>query len=246
MPSSAGNRCAKCGFWNEEPADYCVSCGERLQMRCPHCHALVSNQSFCGQCGGRLAATPIGSSRIQTPPHLADRVRSARGGERKLSTVLFADIAGSTALIGNRDAEEARGILKPAVDILVKIVHRYEGMTNDRGDGILASFCAPIALEDHAVRACYAALDMQKDMRVHAAEVRREFGMLLEIRIGINSGSVVVTVNHQEENFIDFRVDGIATHIASRLEALAAPGTILLTRDTLALAEGFVRVNALG
>jgi len=215
-------------------------------MRCPHCHALVSNQSFCGQCGGRLAATPIGSSRIQTPQHLADRVRIARGGERKLSTVLFADIAGSTALIGNRDAEEARGILKPAVDILVKIVHRYEGMTNDRGDGILASFGAPIALEDHAVRACYAALDMQEDMRVHAAEVRREFGMLLEIRIGMNSGFVVVTVNHQEENFIDFRVDGIATHIASRLEALAAPGTILLTRDTLALAEGFVRVNALG
>jgi class 3 adenylate cyclase/tetratricopeptide (TPR) repeat protein len=215
-------------------------------MRCPHCDAPVSNQSYCGQCGQRLAATPIGSSRIQTPQHLADRVRSARGGERKISTILFADIAGSTALIGNRDAEDARGILKPTVDLLVKIVHRYEGITNDRGDGILASFGAPIALEDHAARACYAALDMQEAMRVHAAEVRREFGMLLEIRIGINSGPVIVTVNYQEQGFIDFRVDGIATHIANRVESLAAPGTILLTRDTLTLAEGFVRVNAVG
>ena len=245
MPSSAGNQCVKCGFQNEEPVDYCVSCGENLRARCLHCHAPVrSNQSYCGKCGQPLGAALGGSSRIQTPQHLAERIRSAEG-ERKIATVLFADIAGSTALIGNLDAEEASRILKPTVDIMVNIVHRYEGITREQGDGIMASFGAPVALEDHAVRACYAALDMQEAMRLLAAEVRREFGMLFEVRIGINSGPVVVTVNRQED-FVDFRVDGIAIHIAKRVESLASPGTILLTRDTLALAEGFVRVGALG
>jgi len=247
MPIIAGNQCIKCGFQNEEPADYCVSCGENLHAHCPHCHAAVrSDQSYCGKCGQLLGATLGGSSRIQTPQHLAERIRNAQEGERKIATVLFADIAGSTALIGNRDVEEARQILKPTVDIMGNIVHRYEGVTREQGDGIMASFGAPVALEDHAVRACYAALDMQEAMRTLAAEVRREFGMLFEVRIGINSGPVVVTVNHQEEVLVDFRVDGVAVHIAKRVESLALPGTILLTRDTLALAEGFVRVGALG
>ncbi len=129
---------------------------------------------------------------------------------------------------------------------MADIVHHYEGITREEGDGIMASFGAPIALEDHAVRACYAALDMQEALRIRAAEVRREFGMLFEVRIGINSGPVVVTVNRQVDDFIDLRLDGIPTHIAKRVESLAAPGTILLTRDTLALAKGFVRVKAIG
>ena len=175
-----------------------------------------------------------------------ERVRGTQDGERKIATVLFADIASSTALIGEHDAEDARRILKPTVDAMVDIVHLYEGITREQGDGIMASFGAPIALEDHAVRACYAALDMHEASRVHAAEVRREFGMLFEVRIGINSGPVVVTVKHQGEDFIDFRVDGMPTHIANRVESLAAPGTILLTRDTLNLAEGFFRVKTVG
>ena len=175
-----------------------------------------------------------------------ERVRGSQDGERKIITVLFADIASSTTLIDDRDAEDARRILKPTVDAMIDIVHHYEGITDEEGDGIMASFGAPIALEDHAVRACYAALDMQEASRTRAAEVRREFGMFFEVRIGINSGPVVVTVKHQGAHFIDLRFDGVPTHIAKRVESLAAPGTILLTRDTLALAKGFVRVKTIG
>jgi|RhiMethySRZTD1v2_1073278.scaffolds.fasta_scaffold33379_3 class 3 adenylate cyclase/tetratricopeptide (TPR) repeat protein len=190
--------------------------------------------------------TSDGSSKIRTPQRLIEQVRGSQEGERKIVTVLFADIASSTALIDDRDAEDARRILQPTVDAMIDIVHHYGGMTREEGDGIMASFGAPIALEDHAVRACYAALDMQEASRIGAAEVRREFGMLFEVRIGINSGPVVVTVKHQGEDFIDLRLDGVPTHIAKRVESLAAPGTILLTRDTLALAEGFVRVKTIG
>jgi class 3 adenylate cyclase/tetratricopeptide (TPR) repeat protein len=250
MPDSAVNQCTKCGFQNGSRAGFCVSCGESLSERCPQCRApVVLQQKFCGECGRMLAGASTDSSRVQTPRHLAERVQSAfppGEAERKIATVLFADIASSTALIGDRDAEDAWRILKPTVDIMVKIVHRYEGITRVEGDGIMASFGAPLALEDHAVRACYAALDMQEAMRSHAAKVRREFGMLFQVRIGINSGPVVVTVNHQEGDFIDFRVDGIPTHVTKRLESLATPGTILLTRDTLALAQGFVQVSSIG
>src|SRR5262245_1078528 len=190
--------------------------------------------------------TSDGSSKIRTPQRLIEQVRGSQEGERKIVTVLFADIASSTALIDDRDAEDARRILQPTVDAMIDIVHHYGGITREEGDGIMASFGAPIALEDHAVRACYAALDMQEASRIRAAEVRREFGMLFEVRIGINSGPVVVTVKHQGEDFIDLRLDGVPTHIAKRVESLAAPGTILLTRDTLALAEGFVRVKTIG
>jgi class 3 adenylate cyclase/tetratricopeptide (TPR) repeat protein len=190
--------------------------------------------------------TSDGSSQIKTPQHLMERVRGSQDGERKVVTVLFADIASSTALIDDRDAEDARRILNPTVDAMIDIVHHYGGITREEGDGIMASFGAPIALEDHAVRACYAALDMQEASGIRAAEVRSEFGMLFEVRIGINSGPVVVTVKHRGEDFIDLRLDGVPTHIAKRVESLAAPGTILLTRDTLALAEGFVRVKAIG
>ena len=193
-----------------------------------------------------LRTTSDGSSQIQTPQHLMERVRGSQDGERKTITVLFADIASSTALIDDRDAEDARRILKPTVDAMIDIVHHYEGITDEEGDGIMASFGAPIALEDHAVRACYAALDMQEASRIRAAEVRREFGIFFEVRIGINSGPVVVTVKHQGADFIDLRFDGVPTHIAKRVESLAAPGTILLTRDTLALAKGFVRVKTIG
>jgi class 3 adenylate cyclase/tetratricopeptide (TPR) repeat protein len=163
-----------------------------------------------------------------------------------MATVLFADVASSTALIGDRDAEEARRILKPIVDIMVDIVHRYEGITRAEGDGLMASFGVPIALEDHALRACYAALDIQEAMRSHAVAVREEVGTLIQARVGINSGPVAVTVNYQDGSFIDFRADGMPTHVAKRLESVTTPGSIFLTHDTLVLAEGFIAVTALG
>jgi len=149
-----------------------------------------------------MSTTADAASQIRPPQHLRERVRGSEDGERKIVTVLFADIASSTALIDDRDAEDALRILKPTVDAMNDIVHHYEGICREQGDGIMATFGAPIAVEDHAVRACYAALDMQDAARIRATEVRREFGMLFEVRIGINSGPVVVTVKQQGEEFL--------------------------------------------
>ena len=191
----------------------------------------------------RRAGRPV---QAQTPEHLASRIAPA-DAERKIATVLFADIANSTEIIRDFDAEEARRLLAPTVELMADAVHRYQGIViRDRGDGIMASFGAPLALEDHAVMACYAALDMQQAIRVRANEVARDIGLPLEVRVGINSGPVVVTVRHEAGKPREIRVDGVPTHIAARLEPLARPGSILLSRDTVALVEGFVRVSAMG
>jgi class 3 adenylate cyclase/tetratricopeptide (TPR) repeat protein len=238
-----------CGFQNDEQARFCESCGVSLRERCSACGATVrAQQKFCRACGHPLAVIQAGLARVRTPKHLAERIRSAglsAEGERKIATALFADIANSTALISDLDAEEAHRILDPAIDRMIDAVHRYEGtITHTAGDGIMAIFGAPIAHEDHALRACYAALDIQEAMRTLAADVRRDFGLLLQVRVGMNSGPVVVQVKYQEGDIsVDYRAAGVSTHVAARLESLAAPGTILLTRDTLALAEGFVRVG---
>jgi class 3 adenylate cyclase/tetratricopeptide (TPR) repeat protein len=239
----------ECGFQNDDRARFCESCGVSLRERCTACGATVrAQQKFCRACGRPLAVIQAGLSRVRTPEHLAERIRSAGSsaeGERKIATALFADVANSTALISDLDAEEAHRILEPTIDRMINAVHRYEGtITHTAGDGIMAIFGAPIAHEDHAVRACYAALDIQEAMRKLAAEVRRDFGLLLQVRVGINSGPVVVKVKYQEGDIsVDYRAVGVSTHVAARLESLAAPGTILLTRDTLTLAEGHVRVG---
>ncbi|MGH2360908.1 MAG: adenylate/guanylate cyclase domain-containing protein, partial [bacterium] len=247
MPDSATNACRQCGFSNDDQAHFCENCGANLREGCPNCGAAVgARQNFCRACGEPLGAVRARLSKPQTPEHLASRISPAEA-ERKIATVLFADIANSTEIIRDLDAEEARHLLVPTVKLMADAVHHYQGIViRDRGDGIMASFGAPVALEDHAVMACYAALDMQQAIRVRANEVARDIGLPLEVRVGINSGPVVVTVRYEEGKAREVRVDGVPTHIAARLEPLARPGTILLSRDTLALAEGFVRVHAMG
>lgn len=252
MSELAASVCVQCGCQNDDGARFCESCGISLRERCPNCRAAVrAGQKFCRDCGQPLGAIQAGLSKVRTPPHLAERILSAPPSleaERKTATVLFADVAGSTALIRDLDAEEANRILEPTLDSMISAVHRYEGtISHTAGDGIMAIFGAPIAHEDHAVRACYAALDIQEAMRTVAGEMRRDFGVLLQVRVGINSGPIVVKVKYHEGDIsVDYRAVGVTTHVAARLESLAAPGTILLSRDTLALTEGFVRVNALG
>ena len=245
--SSAAGQCTECGFQNEEGARFCEQCGTNLHERCAKCHAPVrAGQNFCRTCGQPLGAVQSASSNLQTPEHLAKRIVPVEA-ERKIATVLFADIANSTEIIRDLDAEEARQLLIPAVQIMADAVHRYEGIVvRERGDGIMASFGAPVALEDHAARACYAALDMQKAIAIRASKVERDLGLPLKIRVGINSGAVVVTVKSEGGALREIRVDGVPTHIASRLEPLAAPGATLISKDTRDLAEGFVRVRALG
>jgi class 3 adenylate cyclase/tetratricopeptide (TPR) repeat protein len=184
-----------------------------------------------------------------TPPHLAEQIltsRSALEGERKQVTVLFADLKGSMELLADRDPEEARQLLNPVLEHMMAAVHRYEGTVNQvMGDGIMALFGAPLAHEDHAVRACYAALAMQAAVKQYAAEVQRRHGVPVQMRVGVNTGEVVVRAIGSDLH-MDYTAVGQTTHLAARMEQMAMPGSILLTQATLSLAEGYVQVTPLG
>ena len=184
-----------------------------------------------------------------TPPHLAEKILAARPaleGERKQVTVFFADLKDSTRLIEGLDPEAAQQLLDPALHLMMDAVHRFEGTVNQvLGDGMMALFGAPIAHEDHALRACYAALAVQHAIRTYAEAVRRTHGMLLQLRVGLNAGEVVVRAIGNDLH-TDYSAVGQHTHLAARMEQLAAPGSILLTAAVLRLVEGLVRVNALG
>jgi class 3 adenylate cyclase/tetratricopeptide (TPR) repeat protein len=199
------------------------------------------------------AASPVSAQTrtplTYTPSHLAEKIlitRAALEGERKQVTVLFADTKGSTELIQGLDPEDARRLLDPAIHHMMDAVHRFEGTVNQvLGDGIMALFGAPLAHEDHALRACYAALAMQAAMRDYTEAMRRTHGLEVRIRVGLNSGEVVVRTIGNDLH-MDYSAVGQSTHVAARMEQLAAPGSILLTAGTLRLVEGLVRVNALG
>jgi class 3 adenylate cyclase/tetratricopeptide (TPR) repeat protein len=194
---------------------------------------------------GELARLP----RSYTPSYLAEKIltsKTALEGERKQVTVLFADLKGSMELLADRDPEEARQLLDPVLTLMMQAVHRYEGTVNQvMGDGIMALFGAPLAHEDHAVRACYAALAMQEAIRRYSDEVRRWHGLEVQIRVGLNSGEVVVRAIGNDLH-MDYSAIGQVTHLAARMEQLAPPGTIRLTAETLRLAEGLVQVKPLG
>ena len=184
-----------------------------------------------------------------TPPYLAEKIltsRSALEGERKQVTVLFADLKGSMELLADRDPEEARRLLDPVLERMMAAVHRYEGTVNQvMGDGIMALFGAPLAHEDHVVRACYAALAMQAAVKQYAAEVQRTQGVPVQIRVGMNAGEVVVRAIGNDLH-MDYSAIGQTTHLAARMEQMAMPGSILMTRAVLSLAEGWVQVTPLG
>jgi class 3 adenylate cyclase/tetratricopeptide (TPR) repeat protein len=218
-------------------------------VTCSRCgHAPPPSAKFCPECGQSLATrqgTPLG----QTPAHLAEKILSMRDsmeGERKLVTVLFADLRGSLELLVDHDPEDACALLDPVLERMIEAVHRYEGTVNKiLGDGIMAIFGAPLAHEDHALRACYAALRMQKAVHAYADELRRREGVPVQIRVGLNSGEVVVGAMGS-----DFRVEytavGPNTHLAARMEQIAQPGTTLVTAATLRLVDGLVEVKPLG
>ena len=189
------------------------------------------------------------SPQSYTPRYLAEKIltsRHALEGERKQVTVLFADMKGSLELLADRDPEDARKLLDPVLERMMDAVHRYEGTVNQvMGDGIMALFGAPLAHEDHAVRACYAALAMQQAIRRYTAEVRRDHGVEVQIRVGLNSGEVVVRAIGSDLR-MDYSAVGQTTHLAARMEQLATPGSTRLTGETLRLAEGFVQVVPIG
>ena len=160
--------------------------------------------------------------------------------------MLFSDMKGSMELLAERDPEEARKLLDPVLERMIEAVHRYEGTVNQvMGDGIMALFGAPLAHEDHAIRACYAALRMQHSIKEYAPEVQRTAGVPIQIRVGLNSGEVVVRAIGSDLH-MDYTAVGQTTHLAARMEQMAMGGSILLTADTLRLAEDFVDVRPLG
>src|SRR5215472_13906362 len=247
-------QCPRCQQENPPQAKFCLECAAPLALRCANCDTqLPAGAKFCFEC-----ATPVGapnspprfvSPEAYTPKHLAERIinsKAALEGERKQVTVLFADLKGSMELLADRDPEEARKILDPVLERMIEAVHRYEGTVNQvMGDGIMALFGAPLAHEDHAVRACYAALRMQESVQLFAEEARRTHGVNPQIRVGLNSGEVVVRAIGSDLR-MDYTAVGETTHLAARMEQFASPGSILLTPSTLELVEGFVAVKPLG
>jgi class 3 adenylate cyclase/tetratricopeptide (TPR) repeat protein len=246
--------CPRCHQENPSSARFCMSCGVALAGRCGKCHTdLPGEARFCFSCGEPVSALPastrFASPEAYTPKHLAERIltsKTALEGERKQVTVLFADLKGSMELLAGQDPEEAREILDPVLERMIEAVHRYEGTVNQvMGDGIMALFGAPVAHEDHAVRACYAALGMQESIKRYGEGVRRAEGIPIRIRVGLNSGEVVVRAIGSDLR-MDYTAVGQTTHLAARMEQLASPGAVFLTAETLALVEGFVRVTSLG
>src|SRR3954452_8375924 len=195
-------QCPQCQAENPPQAKFCMDCAAPLARKCSACGAeLPAKAKFCFECAhpvGQPTPTPVKPPApvAYTPQHLVERIISSRGaleGERKQVTVLFADLKGSMELLADRDPEEARAILDPVLERMMDAVHRYEGTVNQvMGDGIMALFGAPLAHEDHAVRACYAVLRMQEAVKQYAEQVRRTEGLAIHIRIGLNSGEVVV------------------------------------------------------
>ena len=254
--------CPKCQHLNRSEAKFCEGCGATLPRVCATCgYELSPAAKFCPECGqaiGLSSSGKIGTSEPQwqfaspeayTPSHLAEKIltsRAALEGERKQVTALFADLKGSMEMLADRDPEEARKLRDPVLQHMMEAVHHYEGTVSlVMGDGIMALFGAPLAHEDHAVRACYAALRMQDLVRRYAEDARRSHGVNVQIRIGLNSGEVVVRAIGGDLR-MDYAAIGRTTHLAARMEQLASPGSILLTPSTLEMVEGFIAVKPLG
>jgi class 3 adenylate cyclase/tetratricopeptide (TPR) repeat protein len=244
-------KCPQCDRDNPPASKFCSSCGTRLPLVCAGCgHHNPGGARFCNGCGVSLVAETarFGAPDSYTPEALADRMRTSGAvleGERKQVTVLFADLKGSMELLAGRDPEEARQVLDPVLERMIEAVHRYEGTVNQvMGDGIMAIFGAPLAHEDHAVRACYAALAMQHAIESYAHDAAGR-GVELKIRVGLNSGEVVVRSIGSDLR-MDYSAIGQTTHLAARMEQLAPAATILMTSHTARLAEGHVTVEPRG
>ena len=226
-------QCPRCQYENPPQSSFCLECGWRLTITCGSCGAaLPSGSRFCNYCGTPVqpaaASRPrLASPEAYTPKHLAAKIltsRSALEGERKHVTVLFADLKGSMELLADRDPEEARRLLDPVLERMMEAVHHYEGTVNQvMGDGIMALFGAPVAHEDHGVRACYAALRMQREINLYAEELQRGGGTPVQIRMGLNSGEVVVRAIGSDLH-MDYTAVGQTTHLAARMEHMAKRG----------------------
>src|SRR6266404_709858 len=248
------SRCVACGNELRAAARFCDACGAPVtgptavasdipRVVAPHAARVAAPQA------GRVAPAPGRDPRVHTPQHLAERILSGRGaleGERKQVTVLFADVKGSMELAEQVDTEEFYTLLDRFFVILTEGVHRFEGTINQyAGDGVMALFGAPIAHEDHAHRACYAALHLLEELRRFSQELKRTRGLPFAVRMGINSGEVVIgTIG--DDLRMDYTAQGQVIGIAARLQALADPGKAYVSEHTADLVSGFFQLESLG
>ncbi len=249
-------QCLKCQTENREGAKFCGECGYKFEVTCPECGTNNrAENKFCDECGCDLRkpeeALPIDYSKPQsyTPKFLADKIlttRSSIEGERKLVTVLFADVANFTSIAEKLDPEEVHQIMDGCFKILMDKIHRYDGTINQfTGDGVMALFGAPVAHEDHAQRACYAALSIQKAIDEYNEKVKKDCGVDFKMRIGLNSGPVLVG-SIGDDLRMDYTAVGNTTNLASRMESMAMPGNTLVSRETFKLAQDFFEFEPLG
>ncbi|MBW1769209.1 MAG: AAA family ATPase [Deltaproteobacteria bacterium] len=249
-------KCPKCQTENRDDVKFCEECGTRMEIECPSCGAKIPlGKKFCGECGHKFDKTPAPPSldynqpKSYTPKFMADKIlttRSSIEGEHKLVTVLFADAANFTGISESLDPEDVHQIMDGCFKILMNEIHKYEGTINQfTGDGVMALFGAPLSHEDHGQRACYASLAIQVAMRTYGEEIKRQHGVDFSMRIGLNSGTVVVGAIGDDLR-MDYTAIGDTTNLAARMESMAESGGILVTRNTFRLVKEYFELNSLG
>src|SRR5262249_11852867 len=249
---------SKCGAENPDGLKFCEQCAAPFKQRCAKCGFENSpGARFCGECASPLKSSPGAASSLRPiaraglpesiSQRTADHASAELDGERKTVTMLFADIKGSMELIEDLDPEEARAIVDPALKLMMEAVHHYGGyVAQPTGDGIFALFGAPVAHEDHAQRALYAALRMQEAMAQYSQRLRAARGINLEIRVGVNTGEVVVRAIRTDDLHTDYVPIGHATSLAAGRQSLAAGGAIVVSAPTYTLTEGYFAYTPLG
>ncbi len=251
-------QCVQCQHEAPPDAEFCPDCGAKIELICSYCGTgNAISHSFCKRCGRRLdagksTATKFSSPETYTPKYLAEKILKSLNSkefleaERKHVTVLFADIKGSLELLADRDPEDARKLLDAVLERMIDTVHQYEGtVSHFMGDGIMALFGAPVAHEDHAIRACYAALRMQESIEKYSEDMRRTEGFQVQVRIGVNSGHVIMRAIRSDLSF-DYTAVGQTVHLAARMEQIATPGSVLITADVVQLVDGYIESKSIG
>ncbi len=253
-------KCPNCQSDNEADALFCNECGAKLGLACSLCGKVnPPGGKFCNKCGQALGEAPrpiltpvifdVLDPKSYTPRHLVKKIlthRSSIEGERKIVTVMFADVAGFTSFSEKLDPEDVHRIMDGCCRILVDEIHRFEGTIGEfRGDGVMALFGAPIAHEDHTQRACHAALAIQQALVSYNEEVQGRYGMDFKMRIGLNSGSVVVG-SIGDDLRMDYTAMGDTANLAARMESNAQPGTILASKNIYRLVKEYFEFQPLG
>ena len=249
-------KCPKCQFENLQRAKFCIECGAELELICPKCNSIITSATkICDVCGQDESKSRSVSSvdfmdpHSYTPKHLAEKIltlRSSIEGERKMVTVLFADVANLTSIAEKLDPEEVHKIMDGCFEILMEEIHKHEGTVNQfTGDGVMALFGAPLAHEDHAQRACLSALSIQEALTRYSWDLKAKYAINFKMRLGVNSGPVVVG-SIGDNLRMDYTAIGDTTNLAARMEGMAEPGSILISGNTQKIIRQYFNCRSLG